>query len=123
MESESLDIRCFTHEQRHALLDDLMAIFSNCGGWVLERNSISPNTVEFHIEIQLRSTLDLYAALLAAGIELTRTGHDVFTGLCARRKHLRIGTALGRIVTLRLEIAFLDDLTLNTLLRSGCSVV
>jgi hypothetical protein len=116
---QSFDIQAFTYEQRHGLLADLIAAFSDCGGWVLERKTLSPTNVEFSIEIQLRAILDLYAAIVATGIELTRSGHDTFTELCTRRKHLRIATELGQIVAIRLEISFLDDLTLHSLLSSG----
>jgi hypothetical protein len=117
---ESLDIQAFTYEPSYGLLPDLTAALSNCGGWVLDRKTLSPTNMEFHVEIQLRAVLDLYAAILATGVELTRSGHETLTELCTRRKHLRITAELGQIVALRLEISFLDDIALRSLL-SGCS--
>jgi hypothetical protein len=119
---ESLDIQAFTYEQRHGLLHDLTAAFSNCGGWILERKTLSPTNMEFRVEIQLLAVLDLYAAIIATGVELTRAGHDALTELCTRRKHLRLTADLGQIVALRLEIAFLDDVTLHSLLVSGAGL-
>jgi hypothetical protein len=116
---ESLDIQGFTYEQRHGLLPELTAAFSNCGGWMLERKTLSPTNMEFRVEIQLRAVLDLYAAIVATGVELTRSGHESLTELCTRRKHLRLTADLGQIITLRLEITFLDDVTLHSLLASG----
>jgi hypothetical protein len=116
---ESLDIQGFTYEQRHGLLPELTAAFSNCGGWMLERKTLSPTNMEFRVEIQLRAVLDLYAAIVATGVELTRSGHESLTELCTRRKHLRLAADLGQIITLRLEITFLDDVTLHSLLASG----
>jgi hypothetical protein len=116
---ELLDIQAFTYEQRHGLLPDLTAAFTNCGGWILERKTLSPSNIEFRIEIQLRAILDLYAAIIATGVELTRSGHEALTELCTRRKHLRITTDLGQIVTIRLELSFLDDVTLHSLLAGG----
>jgi hypothetical protein len=116
---QSLDIQAFTYEQRHGLLPDLTVAFSNCGGWVLERKTLSPTNMEFRIEIQLRAVLDLYAAIVATGVELTRSGHEALTELCTRRKHMRLAAELGQIVAIRLEISFLDDITIHSLLASG----
>jgi hypothetical protein len=116
---QSLDIQAFTYEQRHGLLPDLTAAFSNCGGWILERKTLSPTNMEFRVEIQLRAVLDLYAAIVSTGVELTRSGHETLTELCTRRQHLRLAAELGQIVALRLEINFLDDITLHSLLASG----
>jgi hypothetical protein len=119
---QSLNIQGFTYEQRHGLLPELTAAFSNCGGWVLERKTLSPTNMEFRVEIQLLAVLDLYAAILATGVELTRAGHEALTELCTRRKHLRLAAELGQIVSIRLEISFLDDITIHSLLASGSSL-
>lgn len=116
---ESLNIQAFTYEQRNGLLADLTTAFAGCGGWIVERKTISPSNVEFRVEIQLCAILDLYAAIIAAGVELTRPGHDALTELCTRRKHLHLTADLGQIVTIRLELSFLDDVTLHSLLASG----
>jgi hypothetical protein len=115
----SLDIQGFTYEQRHGLLPELTAAFGNCGGWVLERKTLSPTNMEFRVEIQVLAVLDLYAAIIATGVELTRAGHEALTELCTRRQHLRLAAELGQIVTIRLEISFLDDITIHSLLASG----
>jgi len=101
------------------LLPDLTAAFASCGGWILERKTLSPSNVEFRIEIQLRAILDLYAAIIATGVEFTRPGHDALTELCTRRKHLPLTADLGQILTIRLELSFLDDVTLHSLLSCG----
>ena len=116
---ESLDIQGFTYEQRHGLLPVLTEAFSNCGGWMLERKTLSPTNMEFRVEIQLQAVLDLYAGLIATGVELTRAGHEAVTELCMRRKHLGLAAELGQVVAIRLEISFLDDMTLHSLLAGG----
>jgi hypothetical protein len=118
----SLDIQAFTYEQRHGLLPELTSAFNNCGGWVLDRKTLSPTNMEFRVEIQLLAVLDLYAAILSTGVELTRAGHEALTELCTRRQHLSLAAELGQIVTLRLEIAFLDDITLHSLLAAGAAL-
>jgi hypothetical protein len=116
---QSLDIHGFTYEQRHGLLPTLTAAFSNCGGWMLERKTLSPTHMEFRVEIQMRCILEFYAAVVATGVELTRAGHESLTELCSRRSHLRLATDLGQVVTIRLELNFLDDVTLHSLLAGG----
>ena len=116
---ELLDIQAFTYEQRRGLLAELTAAFSECGGWVLERRTLSSSNTEFRIEIQLRAILDLYAAIVGTGVELTRSGHEALTDLCTRRKHRKMAAELGQIVAIRLEINFLDHITLHSLLSSG----
>jgi hypothetical protein len=116
---QSLDIQAFTYEQRHGLLPQLTAAFSNCGGWMLERKTLSPTHMEFRIEIQLRAILDLYAAIIATGVELTRAGHESLTSLYSRRRHFKLAAELGQVVAIRLELNFLDEVTLHSLLTAG----
>ena len=116
---QSLDIQGFTYEERHGVLPLLTAAFNNCGGWLLERKTLSPTHIEFVVEIQLRAVLALYASVIAAGIELTRSGHEALTEQWTRRNHLRMGLELAQVVSIRLEISFLDDVTLHSLLAAG----
>jgi hypothetical protein len=115
---QSFDIQAFTYEQRHGLLPRLTSAFTHCGGWVLDRKTLSPSLLEFRIEIQLHAILDLYAALVSAGLEITRSGHETLTDLCTRRKHMRLALERGQVLALRIEINFLDDVTLHSLLAS-----
>jgi hypothetical protein len=114
----SIDIQSFSYEERTAVLPLLTNSFADCGGWVLDRKTLSPTAIEFRLEIQLRSVLDLYVAILAAGIELTRAAHLSLTDLCTCRKHLRRTSDLGQVIALRIEISFLEDVTLHSLLAT-----
>jgi hypothetical protein len=118
---EALEIQAFTYEDRYGLLPELASAFSHCGGWILDRQTLSPTNIEYRLEIQLRAIIDLYAAIVATGVELTRSGHETLTELCTRRKHSPL-TAENQTLTLRLEIQFLDDLTLHSVLASGCGL-
>jgi hypothetical protein len=111
---QSLDIQGFSYEERHGLLPMLISAFADCGGWILERKTLSPSTMEFRIEIQLRAAVDLYSSILASGLELTRAGHLGLTHLCTCRKNLSTSIDLGKIVVIRLEISFLEDATLQS---------
>jgi hypothetical protein len=116
---QPLDIQGFSYEERQGLLPTLTMAFADCGGWVLDRKTLSPNTMEFRLEIQLRAVLDLYASIISSGLELTRSGHLGLTDLCTCRKNLTAPADLGQVVTIRLEISFLEDVTLHSLLMAG----
>ncbi|MDQ6734378.1 MAG: hypothetical protein M3Z35_09750, partial [Nitrospirota bacterium] len=107
----SVDIQGFSYEERHGLLPTLTSAFADCGGWVLDRKTLSATTMEFRLEIQLRAVLDLYASIVGCGLELTRGGHLTLTELCTCRRHHSRAADLGQIVSIRLEISFLEDVT------------
>ena len=109
-----LDIQGFSYEERHGLLPTLTSALADCGGWALDRKTLSPSTMEFRIEIQLRAVVDLYSSILASGLELTRGGHLGLTHLCTCRKNLATPADLGQIVAIRIEISFLEDATLHS---------
>ena len=115
----SLDLQSFSYDERGNVLPVLLAALADCGGWVLDRRTISASVVELRVEVQLRSIVDLYGSIVAAGLELTRSSHLSLTDLCTCRKNVPTISDLGQIVTLRLEISFLEELTLHTLLGAG----
>jgi hypothetical protein len=119
---EALDIQSFTYENRQRVLVALTAAIGYCGGWIVDRRTLSATNVQFRVEIHLRGILDLYAGILATGVELTRSGHETFTELCTRRKHVSITAGSGQIIALRLEVSFLEDAKLRSLLSSNSSV-
>ena len=109
-----LDIQGFSYEERHGLLPILTSAFADCGGWIADRKTLSPSTMEFRVEIQLRAVVDLYTSIIASGLELTRSGHLGLTHLCTCRKNLSAPTDLSQIVAIRIEISFLEDATLQS---------
>jgi hypothetical protein len=111
---QSLDIQGFSYEERHGLLPSLTSAFADCGGWILDRKTISATTMEFRLEIQLRAVVDLYSSILASGLELTRGGHLGLTHLCTCRKNLAGPSDLGQVVSIRLEISFIEESTLHS---------
>ncbi|GGA75213.1 hypothetical protein GCM10011507_28240 [Edaphobacter acidisoli] len=118
---QSVDIQSFSYEERQGMLSALTNAFADCGGWIIDRKTVSPTTVEFRIEIQLRAVLELYASLVSSGLELTRGAHLTLSELCTCRKNLPIAADLGQIVAIRLEVSFLEDVTLHSLLMTGSS--
>src|ERR1700733_8570058 len=104
---QSLDIQGFSYEERHGLLPTLTSAFADCGGWILDRKTLSLSTMEFRVEIQLRAVIDLFPPVIAPALELTRPGHLGLPHLCTCRKNLSTPTDLSQIVTIRIEISFL----------------
>jgi hypothetical protein len=118
-----LDIQGYSYEPSEELLRNLNRILVTSGGWILDRRALSATNYEFTIEVELRSILDLYAGIIAAGIELTRANHLALTDLCTCRLHLLGNSELRQVIGLRLEVAFLTQLTLQNLLATGCTIV
>ena len=115
----SLEIQSFSYDERSGVLPGLITSLADCGGWVLDRRTLSPSMIELKIEVQLRSILDLYGSIVAAGLELTRSSHIALTDLCTCRRNLTSLTDLGQVITVRMEISFLEEITLHSLLNSG----
>lgn len=111
---QSLEIQGFSYEERHGLLATLTSAVADCGGWILDRKTLSSTNTEFRLEIQLRGVVDLYSSIVESGLELTRAGHLGLTQLCTCRKNLSTVAELGQIVSIRIEISFLEDLTLHS---------
>jgi hypothetical protein len=105
----TLDIETFSYEERRVIFPAITRALELFGCWLLDRRPLSFTHVEFYFELQLRSVVDLYAALIAAGLELTRASHQHLTTLCTVRKHHGHPLALPGIVTVRLQINFLED--------------
>ena len=118
---ESLEIQSFSYDDRAGLLPVLLTALADGGGWVIDRRTVSANMVRLSVEAQLRSIVELYGAIVAAGLELTRSSHLALTDLCTCRRNAAAAVDLGQIVSLRLEISFLEEITLHSLLTSGAS--
>jgi len=116
---QALDIQSFSYDDRAGLMPGLLTALADGGGWILDRRTLSASVMELRVEAQLRSIVELYGAIVAAGLELTRSSHLALTDLCICRKNAANSINLGQIVTLRLEISFLEDITLHSLLASG----
>lgn len=118
---QSLAIQGFSYEERHGLLPSLASAFADCGGWILDRKTLSPSTMEFQVEIQLRAAFDLYSSIISTGLQLTRDAHLGLTQLCTCRRNFASASDLGQVVSIRVEVSFLEDLTLQSLFLAACT--
>ena len=115
----SLDIQSFSYNDRADVLPELLVSLADCGGWVLDRKTLNAGLVELRLEVQLRSILELYGSIIASGLELTRSSHMTLTDLCTCRRNAIDGTGLGQVITIRMKVSFLEEITLHSVLESG----
>jgi hypothetical protein len=120
--AQTFDLHGYCYSERGDMLPRLSAILAECGGWVLDRRTTASTSLEYRFEIQLAGILDLYSAMVGMGLELTRGAHGVLTDLCTCRQHITRSIDPCQILTLRLEISFLTDVTLHSLLMTGSSL-
>jgi len=70
-----------------ALVKLLTGTILGCGGWVLSRGANDTGAVCMMFEFERRLCIEIYAALMSAGIELNSAGHMRFTELCRCTQH------------------------------------
>jgi hypothetical protein len=114
---QSLDIQGYSYSDRFQVLLSITDSLTDSGAWITDRHTVSASTTELRFEIQLYCILELYTALVATGLELTRTGHLAMTDLWTCYNNL--ATNISNVIAIRLEINFLEDVTLHSLLNSG----
>lgn len=119
---QTLEFQGYSYQERQGLLPTLTSAFTHCGGWVLERKTTSASTMEFTLEIQLRAIVELYSALILTGVELTRATHSTLADLCTCRHNMPNTSAISQVISIRLELSFLEDVTLHSLLMTGSSL-
>ena len=70
-----------------------------CGGWVLSRGASDSGIVNLLFEFERRACLDIYSVLIAAGLELSQSGHVRFTELCqcTRSRQQECGTEIASV--------------------------
>jgi len=104
-----LIVESFTYAERAHLLPNLGAAVDQAGGWVLERHSLAADAVEVYLEVQMPALREVYGALLACGLELTRDSHRALAERCNCDLHLRPQQGTSSILSLRVDIRFLPE--------------
>ncbi|MES2390030.1 MAG: hypothetical protein V4555_00205 [Acidobacteriota bacterium] len=105
----TVDLRGYSYDDRRVILPALLQALSSCGGWMLDRQALPSGRMEFWFEVQLEAALDLYSSLISAGLELIRGSHIDLTALCTLSRHHGKLRTHDRVVSVRLEISFLDE--------------
>jgi hypothetical protein len=78
----ALQMRALSTEEPSRLVQTLTGAILGCGGWVLSRGANDTGMVSMLFEFERQACVDVYSVLIAAGLELSQTGHVRFTELC-----------------------------------------
>ncbi|MFP5277144.1 MAG: hypothetical protein ACLGPM_08510 [Acidobacteriota bacterium] len=80
--SWALQMKAVAVEEPSRLVQTLTGAILGCGGWVLSRGASDTGLINMLFEFERRDCVDVYSMLIAAGLELSQTGHLRFTELC-----------------------------------------
>jgi hypothetical protein len=99
----AMEMKAISVEEPSRLVQNLTGAILACGGWVLSRGANDGGTVSMLFEFERQACVDIYSVLIAAGLELSQSGHIRFTELCqcTRSQQRDCGT---EIASLDLEI-------------------
>jgi hypothetical protein len=86
----AMQMKAISVEEPSRLVQTLTGAILGCGGWVLSRGANDTGTISMLFEFERQACVDIYSVLIAAGVELSQTGHIRFTELCqCTRSHPR----------------------------------
>jgi hypothetical protein len=114
-----LAVRGFSYEDRRAILPALAEALAASGCWLHGSKAVSTAQMEYHFELPLHSAVELYSGLVGCGLELTRDSHMELTGLCTLRRHNPRPQQVGRVIGVRLEVSFLEEIETMPALTPG----
>ena len=77
-----MQMKAISVEEPSRLVQTLTGAILGCGGWVLSRGANDTGTVNMLFEFERQACVDIYSVLIAAGLELSQSGHIRFTELC-----------------------------------------
>ena len=95
----AMQMRAVSIEEPARLIQTLTGAILGCGGWVLGRGANDTGTVSMLFEFERQACVDIYSVLIAAGLELSQSGHVRFTELCqcTRSRHRSCGTEIASV--------------------------
>jgi len=95
----AMEMKAISIEEPSRLVQTLTGAVLDCGGWVLSRGANDTGTVNMLIEFERQACMEIYIVLIAAGLELSQSGHIRFTELCqCTRNRLRdCGTEIASV--------------------------
>jgi hypothetical protein len=78
----TMQMKAVSTAEPSRLVQSLTGAILGCGGWVLSRGANDTGCVNMLFEFERRACVDIYSVLIAAGLELSQSGHIRFTELC-----------------------------------------
>lgn len=78
----AMQMNAVSLEEPGRLVQTLTGAILGCGGWVLSRGANDSGAVNMLFEFERNACVEIYGILIAAGLELSQSGHMRFTELC-----------------------------------------
>lgn len=106
----ALRMNAVSLEEPGHLVQTLTGAILGCGGWVLSRGANDSGAINMLFEFERRACMDIYSILIAAGLELSQSGHIRFTELCqcTRSNQRNCGAEIAS-VDLEIQTLLLDQ--------------
>lgn len=101
--SWALEMRASAMADPGMIVRTLTGAIVGCGGWVLSRGADDRGLINVLFEFERQHCVDMYAMLIAAGLDLSQLAHLRFTELCqcTRSHHEDCGS---EVVSVDLEV-------------------
>jgi hypothetical protein len=95
----AMQMKAISIEEPSRLVQTLTGAILGCGGWVLSRGASDTGTVNMLFEFERQVCVDIYSIMIAAGLELSQSGHIRFTELCqcTRSHQQECGTEIASV--------------------------
>jgi hypothetical protein len=99
----AMQMRAASNEDPGRLVQTLTGAILGCGGWVLGRGANDTGNVSILFEFERGACVEIYCLLVAAGIELSQSGHLRFTELCQCTRNNQV-ECRSEIVSIELDV-------------------
>ena len=95
----AMQMKAVSTQEPSRLVQCLTGAILGCGGWVLSRGANDTGMINMLFEFERQACVDIYSLMIAAGLELSQSGHIRFTELCqCTRSHLlECGTEIASV--------------------------
>ena len=100
----AIQMKAISIEEPARVVQTLTGAILGCGGWVLSRGANDTGTVNMLFEFERHACVDIYSVLIAAGLELSQSGHIRFTELCQCTRSSQQANCGAEIASIDLEI-------------------
>lgn len=114
----AMRMKAVSVEDPSRLVQSLTGAILGCGGWVLSRGATDTGMVNVLFEFERQACVDIYSVLIAAGLELSQSGHVRFTELCQCTRNQKRDCG-EEIASIDLEIQTFPDNALSQPQRIG----
>jgi hypothetical protein len=113
----ALQMKAVSIEEPGRLVQTLTGAILGCGGWGLSRGANDHGAIDMLFEFERNACVEIYSVLIAAGLELSQSGHLRFTELCQCTRNSRVDCGV-EIASIDLEIQTFPVDTMNSLYPS-----